>query len=76
MTIVKGLAIVALLVGSTSLAVAQNGLPTGNEPPVAGGAYGNPILDRESAAPRVRTHHHRSMYMHANPKVFRPRGAY
>jgi hypothetical protein len=76
MTSVKALAIVALLVGGTSLALAQSGPPTGNQPPVAGGAYGNPILDRQSAAPRVRTHHHRSMYMHANPKVFRPRGAY
>jgi hypothetical protein len=32
----------ALIAGSMSLAVAQNGLPTGGEPPVAGGANGNP----------------------------------
>jgi hypothetical protein len=32
----------ALVVGATSLAVAQNGLPTGNEHPVAGGAAGGP----------------------------------
>jgi hypothetical protein len=78
MTTLKTLTIVVavLLAGGTSLALAQNGLPTGGQPPVAGGAYGNPILDRQSAAPRVRTHHHRTMYMHANPKVFRPRGAY
>jgi hypothetical protein len=68
--------VAVLLTGGTSLALAQNGLPTGGQPPVAGGAYGNPILDRQSAAPRARTHHHRSMYMQANPKVFRPRGAY
>ena len=39
MTILKGLTIAgALLAAGTSLAVAQNGLPTGGEPPVAGGA--------------------------------------
>ena len=32
--------IAALLVAGTSLAVAQNGLPTGGERPVAGGANG------------------------------------
>ena len=42
MTMVKGLAIVALLVGGTSLAMAQNGPATGGEPPVMGGAAGNP----------------------------------
>jgi hypothetical protein len=67
MTSVKAFAIVALLVGGTSLALAQNGLPTGNEPPVAGGANGNPILDRqESGAPaRQATRLHRSIYMSA-----------
>ena len=44
--VLKGLTIVAaLLAGGTSLAMAQNGLPTGNEPPVAGGAAGNPITN-------------------------------
>jgi hypothetical protein len=43
MTTVKSLAIVALLVGGTSLAIAQSGLPTGGEPPVGGGAAGNPV---------------------------------
>jgi len=42
MTTVKGLAIIALLVGGTSLAIAQSGPPTGGLPPVAGGAGGNP----------------------------------
>jgi hypothetical protein len=62
---VKGLTIIALLVGGSSLAMAQNGQPTGNEPPVAGGANGNPILDRqESGAPaRYATRHHRRIYM-------------
>jgi hypothetical protein len=46
MTTLKSLTIVAvLLAGGTSLAMAQNGLPTGGEPPVAGGAAGNPITN-------------------------------
>jgi hypothetical protein len=67
MTSVKALAIIALLVGGTSLALAQNGPATGNEPPVAGGAAGNPILDAQgSGAPaRHATRHHRSIYMSA-----------
>jgi hypothetical protein len=42
MSTVKSLAIVALLVGGTSLAMAQNGPATGGQPPVAGGANGYP----------------------------------
>jgi hypothetical protein len=37
--------VAALLAGGTSLAMAQNGLPTGGQPPVAGGAAGNPITN-------------------------------
>jgi hypothetical protein len=45
MTSFKTLTILAaLLAGGTSLALAQNGLPTGGEPPVAGGAAGNPAV--------------------------------
>jgi hypothetical protein len=41
MTILKNLTIVAaLLAGGASLAMAQNGLPTGGQRPVAGGANG------------------------------------
>ena len=41
MTILKTLTIVAaLLTSGTSLAIAQNGLPTGGQTPVAGGANG------------------------------------
>jgi hypothetical protein len=41
MTTLKTLSIVvALLAAGTSLAMAQNGLPTGGERPVAGGANG------------------------------------
>ena|SRR3974390_1011261 len=50
MTAVKGLAIVALLVGGTSLAMAQ-GLPTGAYPPVSGGAGGNPITNPVTPGP-------------------------
>jgi hypothetical protein len=43
MTTLKSFTIVAaLLVAGTSLAMAQNGLPTGGEHPVAGGAAGGP----------------------------------
>ena len=42
MTAVKSLAIIALLVGATSLAMAQNGPATGGLPAVGGGAGGNP----------------------------------
>jgi hypothetical protein len=41
MATLKNLTIVAvLLLGGTSLAMAQNGLPTGGQRPVAGGANG------------------------------------
>jgi hypothetical protein len=41
MTTLKTLTlVVAMLAGGTSLAMAQNGLPTGGQPPVAGGANG------------------------------------
>ena len=43
MTIPKSLIVAALLVGGTTLAMAQNGPPTGGEPP-AGGAAGNPAF--------------------------------
>ena len=73
MTSVKGLAIVALLIGGTSLAIAQ-GPPTGSYPPVAVVAAGNPAVPQapgpgvipmpntQSAAPaRHATRHH--LYM-------------
>ena len=45
MTTLKTLTIVAaLLAGGTSLALAQNGPPTGGDPSVAGGANGNPAV--------------------------------
>jgi hypothetical protein len=66
MTTVKGLAIVALLVGGTSLAIAQ-GPPTGGYPPVAGGAAGNPAVPgpnlQTGTRPHHATRHHRRMYM-------------
>jgi hypothetical protein len=69
MSTVKTLAVVALLVGGTSLAIAQNGPPTGGYPPVAGGAAGNPAApgpNLKSGA--ARSHHgtkHHKMYMSA-----------
>jgi hypothetical protein len=46
MATLKTLTIVAALLASgTSLAMAQNGQPTGAYPPVAGGAGGNPITN-------------------------------
>ncbi len=45
MTVLKTFTIVgALLASLPSLAMAQNGLPTGNYPPVMGGAGGNPAV--------------------------------
>jgi hypothetical protein len=77
----KSLAIIALLVGGTSLAMAQNGPATGGQPPVGGGATGNPanmgppgpgviphdVTSGAQAGTRVAptTRHHRSMYMSA-----------
>jgi hypothetical protein len=50
MTIMKGLAIIALLVGGTSLALAQ-GPPTGGYPSVSGGAAGNPATNPVTSGP-------------------------
>src|SRR5262249_49609375 len=50
MTTIKGLAIVALLIGGTSLALAQ-GPPTGGYPPVSGGAGGNPATNPVTPGP-------------------------
>jgi hypothetical protein len=66
--------VVALLASGTSLAMAQNGLPTGNYPPVMGGAGGNPAVPEpwsniqsnaglEAAAPAHTTRHHKHLYM-------------
>jgi hypothetical protein len=72
MTALKTFTIVATLLASgASLAMAQNGLPTGNYPPVAGGAEGNPavpgpgryIQSVETTAPTHTTRHHRHLYM-------------
>ena len=52
MITLKGLTIVAaFLAGGSSLAMAQNGLPTGGQPPVAGGANGDPIAPGAYQAP-------------------------
>jgi hypothetical protein len=70
----KGLAIVAaLLVGGTSLAMAQSGPATGGQPPVAGGAAGNPaapgipsVYGATTPTPSHHaTRHHKRIYMSA-----------
>jgi hypothetical protein len=67
MTTVKALAIVALLAGGTSLAVAQNGPATGGQPPVAGGAAGNPAAPGPQVGGKSHraTAHHKKMHMSA-----------
>jgi hypothetical protein len=74
MTTVKSLAIVALLVGGASLAMAQNGPPTGGQPSAPAAA---PSPNLQSAAPPTKassgtriahhqtTKHHKKMYMSA-----------
>jgi hypothetical protein len=66
MTTLKGLAILALLVGGTSLVVAQNGLPTGNQAPVAGGARGGPGVSTRTHVARHPTSRNGSLYMQGN----------
>lgn len=71
MTTLTNLTIVAaLLVGGTSLAMAQNGPATGGEPPVAGGAAGNPATTGpDYLRPATPSHHatrrHKKLYMSA-----------
>ncbi|MGN6749726.1 MAG: hypothetical protein ACTHJS_14145, partial [Xanthobacteraceae bacterium] len=67
MITVKSLAIVALLVGGTSLAIAQNGPSTGGQPPVAGGAAGNPAAPGPQAGTKSHhaTAHHKKMHTSA-----------
>jgi hypothetical protein len=67
MTTTKSLAIIALLVGGTSLAIAQNGPATGGEPAVAGGAGGNPAATGKHLRPFHHPFLHRRVYMQAGP---------
>jgi hypothetical protein len=80
MTALKRLLIVtAFLAGGSSLAMAQNGLPTGGYPPVMGGAGGNPALPGTAYFPEGRLvgsgtsyhqpiTHHRKIYMSAKSR--------
>jgi hypothetical protein len=82
MTILKKLVIAtALLAGGSSLAMAQNGLPTGGYPPVMGGAGGNPAVPGSAYFPEGRPSyvtsaseyrhpikHHKSIYLSAKPR--------
>ena len=67
MTAVKSLVIIAALVGSTSLAMAQNGPATGGQPPVGGGAGGNPAATGKTVRPFHHPFLHRRAYMQASP---------
>jgi len=66
MTALKSLTILgALIVGGTSLAIAQNGPATGGQPP-AGVRAGAPGPYLQSAAPPAQAtavRHHKKMYM-------------
>jgi hypothetical protein len=83
MSVLKKLLIItALLAGGSSLAMAQNGNPTGGYPPVMGGAGGNPAVPGpayfpEGSGPRFVTSgtadhhpikHHRKIYMSAKSR--------
>jgi hypothetical protein len=82
MTILKKLMIAtALLAGGSSLAMAQNGLPTGGYPPVMGGAGGNPAVPGFAYFPEGRPssvtsasayhhpiNHHKRIYMSAKSR--------
>jgi hypothetical protein len=71
--------VTALLTGGSSLAMAQNGNPTGGYPPVVGGAGGNPAVPGPAYFPqgsgssyvapgtayRQPFKHHRRIYMSA-----------
>ena len=64
MTTLKSLMMVsALLVGGASLAVAQNGPPTGGQAPVAGGAAGNPAAPDTSVSGQTVRHYGHRIYM-------------
>jgi hypothetical protein len=75
MTTVKSLAVIALLVGGTSLALAQNGPPTGsNQPPVGTSAAPNAPGPNKAGTQHATKHHkkmhtaakkHNKMYMSA-----------
>jgi predicted lipid-binding transport protein (Tim44 family) len=69
MTTLKGLMMAAaLLAGSVSLAMAQNGPATGSEPPVGGGAAASG--SGYVSTPRTVRHHpvtNRRMYMQGSP---------
>jgi hypothetical protein len=83
MTILKKLMIAtALLAGGSSLAMAQNGLPTGGYPPVMGGAGGNPAVSGFAYFPEGRPssvtsasayhhpiNHHKRIYLSAKRRL-------
>ncbi|HEV2623963.1 MAG TPA: hypothetical protein VGV62_02405 [Xanthobacteraceae bacterium] len=66
MTTVKVLAIAALLVSGTSLALAQNGPATGGQPLIAGRPPAAPGPNLQAGTPSHHAaKHHKKMYMSA-----------
>ena len=66
MTTVKVLAIAALLVSGTSLALAQNGPATGGQPLIAGRPSAAPGPNLQAGTPSHHAaKHHKKMYMSA-----------
>jgi len=80
MTTLKTLTILAALVAcGTSLAMAQNGPATGNEPPVAGGAGGYPGATGPNFRSKTPSHHafkHHRMYMSTKSTHKATKGGY
>jgi hypothetical protein len=74
MTTLKILTIVAaLLAGGTSLAIAQNGPPTGGQHPVAGGAAGGPYYGCYGGAPGYGYRPYRHLYAYSPYRHYRYR---
>jgi hypothetical protein len=67
MPTVKSLAIVALLVGGTSLAMAQNGPPAGSQPPPGGP---NPYMQPEVPPPTSATPGRRIVHRAPHARIF------
>jgi hypothetical protein len=64
MTLKNLMLVTALLAGSTSLALAQNGPPTGGQSPVAGGAAGSRAAPGPASGTSTRTAHHHGTKHH------------
>lgn len=68
----KLMIVTALFAGGSSLAMAQNGLPTGGYPTVAGGAGGNPALIMSVQTPSEKTVQLRTMKIRGQMMILVP----